>query len=142
MTLLTTMVMTTLMTNIIDIRVRKNEKCTVSQLQNKQYVYDGTKWVNVDKHQEKVKKRRILRAKNSQEEFDELKVSILNDYPHNLLSDFEKEKEKENEAQDIEFFQKKFDQHRLDLLLNKNNKTSKILKYNKQTLGILLGRQY
>lgn len=121
-----------LMTNIIDIRVRKNEKCTVSQLQNKQYVYDGTKWVNVDKHQEKVKKRRILRAKNSQEEFDELKVSILNDYLHNLLSDFEKEKEKENEAQDIEFFQKKFDQHRLDLLLNKNNKTSKILKYNKQ----------
>jgi hypothetical protein len=121
-----------LMTNIIDIKVRKNEKCVVSQLANKQYVYDGKKWVSVDKHQERVKKRRILRAKNSQEEFDELKVTILNDYLHNLLSDFEKEKEKENETRDLEMFQKKSEQYKIDLLLNKNNKISKVLKYNKQ----------
>jgi hypothetical protein len=120
-----------LITNIIDIRVRKNDKCKVLQL-NKDYVYNGEKWIEIDKHEENIKKRRILKVKNTSEEFDELKLSILNDYLYNLLSEFETEKEKNIEIDDVEFFQNRFDSYRLDLVINKNNKINKILKYNKE----------
>ena len=91
-----------LIQEIINIRVRKNEKCKVLKNDNI-YVYNGFSWELFDKTKEKVKKRKILKIKNSIEEFTELKENILNDYVNDMIEQIKNEeliKEEQKEHYD------------------------------------------
>ena len=74
-----------MISKIIEMQVRENERCFVKQTKE-YYVYNDKKWVKLDKHEEKMRKKRVLRVNNSLNHFEESKESIMNDYALNLIS--------------------------------------------------------
>ena len=81
----------TLQNEIIRLQVRQNDKCFVKD-EKKYYLYDGTNWVSMDQHQEKMKAKKVLRFKNSSNEFDNIKTDMYNEFALQLLRDIQNEK--------------------------------------------------
>ena len=56
-----------LINEIIELKINKNQKCYLKQL-DKYYIYDGEKWVEENKYKSRIKKKRIIRARNKRKE--------------------------------------------------------------------------
>lgn len=124
-----------LIQKVIEIRVRKNEKCKVLN-NDKIYNYDGYAWIPYDKSKETVKKRKVLKIKNSVEEFTQIKENIINDYILDQIEQIQNETLMKHEKSQI------YDSTILSNILNeivriKNiNRKNIHYKYNNQRLEL------
>ena len=117
-----------MISKIIEMQVRENERCFVKQTKE-YYVYNDKKWVKLDKHEEKMRKKRVLRVNNSLNHFEESKESIMNDYALNLISKMHNEKEILYEKNEKKIKQQK-KQYINTLIQCKKNEIKQILYYN------------
>lgn len=117
-----------MISKIIDTQVRENERCFVKQTKE-YYVYNDKKWVKLDKHEEKMRKKRVLRINNSLNQFEESKESIMNDYALKLISKMHNEKQVLYEKNEKKIKQQK-KQHLNRLIQYKKNEIKQILRYN------------
>lgn len=117
-----------LISEIIELKINKNQKCYLKQL-DKYYIYDGYKWVEENKYKSRIQKKRIIRARNKDIEFNEIKMNILDDYLYTLLDEFENDKERQLYI-DTQNFNEIFDNKRKNVIIHKNIISKNILKYN------------
>jgi len=119
-------IMNTLVKYILNNQIRKHDKCYVEE-DKKFYIYDGEKWVNTEDFNNSLSKKKLLRVKNSIDEFEDIKTKIINDsvikYAH------KNEIQHDDETFSGEITRKAMKQKIKTL---KYNKLRQMLKYNKQ----------
>lgn len=84
-------IFTNLISKIIELRVRKGDKCIVKE-HNSIYVFDGTFWIPFEKQKEINQKKKMLRIQNSTENFDTMKESIMNDFVLKMIDTIHNER--------------------------------------------------
>lgn len=119
----------TLQNEIIRLQVRQNDKCFVKD-EKKYYLYDGTNWVSMDQHQEKMKAKKVLRFKNSSNEFDNIKTDMYNEFALQLLRDIQNEKMIDLEKRQMKQMALDYKQVREHLVRINIRNVYDILKYN------------
>lgn len=119
----------TLQNEIIKLQVRQNDKCFVKD-EKKYYLYDGTNWVSMDQHQEKMKAKKVLRFKNSSNEFDNIKTDMYNEFALHLLRDIQNEKMIDLEKRQMKQMALDYKEVREHLVRINIRNVYDILKYN------------
>ena len=121
-------IMTVLVGIIQEKQIRKNDKCYVEE-EKKFYMYDGFKWVDADDFNHSLSKKKLLKVKNSIDEFEDIKTKIINDYVLQYIQKNEVKVDQEETSGE----QKRAELKRKIRNL-KYNKLRHLLKYNSQKL--------
>ena len=121
-------IMTVLVGIIQEKQIRKNDKCYVEE-EKKFYMYDGFKWVDADDFNHSLSKKKLLKVKNSIDEFEDIKTKIINDYVLQYIQKNEVKMDQEETSGE----QKRAELKRKIRNL-KYNKLRHLLKYNSQKL--------
>ena len=117
-----------LITKLIELQVREQDQCYVKDT-NEQYIYSNKQWVLLSKHEEKLRKKKVLRIQNTNKDFQQTKETMLNDYVLHMVQQMHNERNIESEKQE-HYMKNKQITLRRQLLQLKNNKIRKVLKYN------------
>ena len=122
-----------LIIKLIELQVRDQEQCYVKETEE-YFVYSNKEWVLLSDHEAKARKKKVLRIKNTNEDIQQSKETLLNDYALNLIQQMHNElniksEKQEKYSSDYKLILKK------NLLQLNNNKIRHVLKYNtlKQT---------
>ena len=122
-------IFTNLVSKIIELRVRKGDKCIVKE-HNSIYVFDGTFWIPFEKQKELNQKKKMLRIQNSTENFDTMKETIMNDFVLRMVDAIHNEGnidlEKKAFMEPFKFVKRK--------TLISNDKVRKMKQYNQMKL--------
>lgn len=116
----------TLIKKITEYKVREYDKCFVKN-EKKIYVYDGNSWILNNEYKNDVENKKILRMKNSIDNFNNIKKKIADDYVISLIQRSEKDADLNLINDKI-----KIDNLKQHLIQLKNNKFRNVIKYNSQ----------
>tara|TARA_A100001011_G_scaffold400745_1_gene518245 strand:+ start:5588 stop:10879 length:5292 start_codon:yes stop_codon:yes gene_type:complete len=112
--------------HVLEQQIRKHDKCYVEE-EKSFYVYDGGKWMNTKDFNSSLTKKKLLRVKNSIDEFEDIKTKIVNDYSMKYIHQNEIKDDKEDISSET-------NRNRLKrkIQMIRYNKARNLLKYNKQ----------
>lgn len=120
-----------LINEILRLKMEPGEKCIVNDTKKK-YVFNGHIWIDEKDYNNKYNKKKIFKVKNSINNIDEVRNTILQDYLFELLNQFESDKIKQNEIKQFNLKYYTEDKMNKQIILKKNNIIRNILKYNSQ----------
>tara|TARA_Y100000768_G_scaffold388678_1_gene386095 strand:- start:6452 stop:11614 length:5163 start_codon:yes stop_codon:yes gene_type:complete len=115
-----------LIKKIMEFKIRKYDNCYVKNEKNV-YIYDGKTWIPQKEYKNDIENKRILRLKNSLDEFDNIKKKIIDNYVTDLIQKQEKDVDINKINDKIKLYDLK-----KDLVQINNNNIRKLLKFNYQ----------
>ena len=115
-----------LIKKIMEFKIRKYDKCYVKN-EKKIYVYDGKSWIPHKEYKNDIENKKILRVKNSIDEFYKIKKKIIDNYVTYLIQKQEKDVDINKINDKIKLFDLK-----KDVVQINNNNMRNLLKFNYQ----------
>ena len=122
-----------LQTQMAKLQIRKDDKCFVKENKTA-YVYNGSVWESLDMQEEKLKRKKVLRIKNTDKDFENIKVDILNDYALNLIRNMQNERVIHEETDKLRQYNE-LTKYKAKLIRLKNDRIRHILSYNNTKLS-------
>ena len=117
-----------LIKKIILMKVRKFEKCYIKD-GREYYTYNGNTWIDHNKLEDDLDKKKILRTKKSMDDMLHLKKKMINDFVIDLVHRFERE----SDADDINYVDI-IRTVKIQAIMIRNQRIRHSLKYNNQKL--------
>lgn len=115
-----------LVKNIQEKQIRKHDKCYVEE-EKKFYLFDGKQFVDAEKFNNTLSKKKFLQVRNSIDEFEDIKTKIIND---SVLQYVQKNEMKVDEEEFSGEMKRQNMKRKINAL--KYNKLKLLLKYNVQ----------
>lgn len=93
-----------LFTMIIEMKLQNTDRVRVLKEDNKVefYVYNNEEFIKENEYKKSMKKKRILKIRNRELDFDDIKQEIVNDYIVELVNDIKKQKNRNSMLKKLE----------------------------------------